>query len=859
VLTLTSEELALMQNASEADQPGLVAAKWMQGYKIEWAIFYEAQKPNKISLPTYPFQGESYWAGVKGAIPLTINGSGETPANKMEKNHSKSSEYSAPRAIPVKEATRSAISVPETEIANAENPATGLQRDEIANYLKEICCDLLKIPVQKMSDNKPFSVYGIDSILVREITGIMEKKLGALPKTLFFQCANINELTDYLVKNHSPQLEKTFRSRSSTVTTSAVIARPTDQVADKDFFISKSQLTADHKAVMIKIGGIHAKGFYLLDIWTHVYISDQNDYYFHILREGNNLYVTWYGGEQENEAKAVAKMQSISKQLDCKMIYWSRGNTAFPGFTSAAIAVFQTIENIGHFSLEGSKMKKLRYMVNKFIKEGEVAVKEYQQIDESTDDEIRAVILKWTENKQFVNSVDHAIKEVNDGSWKERYRLFLTYLDGVLQSVIFINKLPIGMYLLDQEYYLPDMPLGSTEYSMIEIMKQLSSEGEDSFSFGLTWKILEDQNDGDDEAGTAFLSELRKKETVLGQIYHRGSKNFQYKMKFLPANKSCYLHRPADSDPESIIEFLSLFIRRGVSHEEVRELICKERNAAGKPSVKYDAEQLDSKVLITQQPEQKVTASAEEEHDFFDVTTVPKDQVAIDMMSDSWMYFKNQMVRERMSTLSQRVEENYQYDTLIKEVLGLAHLHIAPMGRSAEKLFFAAAARNKGIIASNLLFYTTIHHLSEKGFRLIECPDPAVSVSDSQELFRGGIDLPALSRAIDENPGEVRMILIELCNNASGGYPVAMKHLKEVQKVAEANSITLTFDITRIVKNALMIIEHEEGYGSYDVWEVIREICSLPHHVIGSLSKDFCVSKGGIVGSKSAVLIAEAG
>jgi acyl transferase domain-containing protein len=42
---------------------------WLYGQPIDWSTFYLGQKPKRIPLPTYPFEGQSYWLSV-GAIKM---------------------------------------------------------------------------------------------------------------------------------------------------------------------------------------------------------------------------------------------------------------------------------------------------------------------------------------------------------------------------------------------------------------------------------------------------------------------------------------------------------------------------------------------------------------------------------------------------------------------------------------------------------------------------------------------------------------------------------------------------------------------------------------------------------------------
>src|SRR5206468_2150427 len=88
---------------------------------------------------------------------------------------------------------------------------------------------------------------------------------------------------------------------------------------------------------------------------------------------------------------------------------------------------------------------------------------------------------------------------------------------------------------------------------------------------------------------------------------------------------------------------------------------------------------------------------------------------------------------------------------------------------------------------------------------------------------------------------------IEVGNNAAGGCPVSMQHLKDVKALLAGHAIPLVMDGTRVVENAQFLIEHEKECAGKSVWAVVREIFSCADAVIGSLTKDFCVNKGGII------------
>ncbi|MBF0119062.1 MAG: SDR family NAD(P)-dependent oxidoreductase [Desulfobacterales bacterium] len=78
-----------------------------------------------------------------------------------------------------------------------------LNLENLENYLKQIFAELLKVPVEKIEPDLSFEEFGFDSILINKFNIKMEAVCEDLPKTLLFECQNINELAEYLTKNHT--------------------------------------------------------------------------------------------------------------------------------------------------------------------------------------------------------------------------------------------------------------------------------------------------------------------------------------------------------------------------------------------------------------------------------------------------------------------------------------------------------------------------------------------------------------------------------------------------------------------------------------------------------------------------------
>ncbi|MGI6668752.1 MAG: SDR family NAD(P)-dependent oxidoreductase [Acetivibrionales bacterium] len=84
-------------------------------------------------------------------------------------------------------------------------------------FLKEILSREIKLPPEKIHPKEAMEKYGLDSVMVVNMTAELEKYFGKLPKTLFFEYQSISELSEYFMKNHAEELtEKLADTRGDT-------------------------------------------------------------------------------------------------------------------------------------------------------------------------------------------------------------------------------------------------------------------------------------------------------------------------------------------------------------------------------------------------------------------------------------------------------------------------------------------------------------------------------------------------------------------------------------------------------------------------------------------------------------------
>ncbi|HDR8161562.1 TPA: SDR family NAD(P)-dependent oxidoreductase [Bacillus cereus] len=73
-------------------------------------------------------------------------------------------------------------------------------------YLKGKVSEVIQLPVQSIKDRTALERYGIDSIMIMELNKLLEKDFTELPKTLFFEYTNLQELTRYFVTNYGERM-----------------------------------------------------------------------------------------------------------------------------------------------------------------------------------------------------------------------------------------------------------------------------------------------------------------------------------------------------------------------------------------------------------------------------------------------------------------------------------------------------------------------------------------------------------------------------------------------------------------------------------------------------------------------------
>ena len=276
-----------------------------------------------------------------------------------------------------------------------------------------------------------------------------------------------------------------------------------------------------------------------------IFLAASRQSLFYMKSHSGVLFVVCFVGPDEEYAVALNELKQYAEGHDLQINLMAQecrvSDLKACGFSTTPMGIWQRIEPLSAFTLKGSAMRRLRYLVSKYAKSGDCRTDEYVPgTTPAVDKDICQVIDQWCELKEQIPGFVPDVKQrVMNGDFNDDHRFFLTRRDDVLDNVIVFSRDNFNNgYLMDLEFYAKDMPLGSTEFGLSEIIRTFSEEGRAIVSLGLTMGtgLFEHENASSDVQ--QLFESLRKAD------YLNGDANAQYKNKYRPTSTAMYLARP---------------------------------------------------------------------------------------------------------------------------------------------------------------------------------------------------------------------------------------------------------------------------------------------------------------------------
>src|ERR1041385_4533149 len=459
-----------------------------------------------------------------------------------------------------------------------------LLRELTESYLKSLFAEASELLTTNFDSFASYGDLGINSFHVLKIISKLENDFGALPKSVLFEKYNIHDLTDHFVSEYQDALTARFAEAATAnnyVANAGQRQTPTIEVKaeTKPSVVSRS-IAPDRGAAPVRILAVEAFTHpelgkplqRLFDryktavsrgtkrIAPNLVIGSARRGYFNYGRSRNIILLYGYTGPRDYEPVLLEEVNRYCAAKGFQLNIIADEEILSIGGTSCSatpFGVLQDIVNLQQFTLEGGAMRHLRYQVSKFSKSGKCCTREYKcGTNPEIDTNIATIIDRWCESKTMVNPLIHDVKkEILAGTLGPDHRLFLTYLDDVLQNVILITTMAseIKGYLMDLEFYPPNMPMGGLDFAIVEIIKVLVAEGCDVLSLGGTFGCKLNSTAHADPEIDRTLDDLRK------QNIFDDKGNLQFKNKFRPETRPIFLCRPVGSgNPGNVIDIITM-------------------------------------------------------------------------------------------------------------------------------------------------------------------------------------------------------------------------------------------------------------------------------------------------------------
>ncbi|MCC5463956.1 SDR family NAD(P)-dependent oxidoreductase [Pelosinus baikalensis] len=195
---------------------GKLLELWVKGLVLDWNKLYGDSKPQRISLPTYPFARERYWVPEVEPINTTSPAIATSINPLLYQSTSNFSEQSFGSAFTGQElfaadpvmkgedfrlnAADDITIQPQEHLKVLTNTDAETLKSASIDQLKVLLEGVTKIPANRLDADAHFEELGLDSIMISILNQKIEQWIGKLDATMFFKYNTIRTLGAYLVK-----------------------------------------------------------------------------------------------------------------------------------------------------------------------------------------------------------------------------------------------------------------------------------------------------------------------------------------------------------------------------------------------------------------------------------------------------------------------------------------------------------------------------------------------------------------------------------------------------------------------------------------------------------------------------------
>ncbi|GAA0894835.1 hypothetical protein GCM10009122_45170 [Fulvivirga kasyanovii] len=185
------------------------------------------------------------------------------------------------------------------------------------DFVKQLIANVTELPLNKIKETAAFEKFGIDSFAIMKLNNELEQSFGELSKTLFFEYQNVNDLVDYLIKDHHQILLDKFDIAEEVIEIQKDESYPSEEQVQSDVqavSASNETVTDTTDIAIIGVAGNFPGADTLQEFWQN--LSEGKNCISEIPEDRWPANDSFYSADKEEGGKSYTKWGGFIKDID---------------------------------------------------------------------------------------------------------------------------------------------------------------------------------------------------------------------------------------------------------------------------------------------------------------------------------------------------------------------------------------------------------------------------------------------------------------------------------------------------------------------------------------------------------------
>ena len=232
--------------------------------------------------------------------------------------------------------------------------------------------------------------------------------------------------------------------------------------------------------------------------------------------------------------------------------------------------------------------------------------------------------------------------------------------------------------------------------------------------------------------------------------------------------------------------------------------------------------------------------------------------IYLDMLTDSGV----NAMSDRQTAAMHMADDSYagsetfaRLKTAMKEVFGTDNVLPAHQGRACENILAERFVKPGTVAIMNFHFTTTKAHVTRCGGEVVEVLHKKGLIPQSDDPFKGDMDLQELRRVITEyGPEKVAYVRVEAGTNLIGGQPVSLENMLAVADICHEFGVPSILDASLLQDN-IYFMKTREAQCKYMTPKEIYHLLAGKMDIIYFSARKLGFARGGAIISHNTELI----